>query len=94
MAYAETILEGTVLPDGLLVLDEHMPLPVGRVTVVVRPHETPEQAKRTWWEILQEGRLLLEQSGKSFLTDDDMNQYIAWLNESDHFDELLKRKMN
>ena len=48
MAYAETILEGTVLPDGLLVLDEHMPLPVGRVTVVVHPDGTPGRAWRTW----------------------------------------------
>lgn len=36
MSLTETVLEGTIQPDGTLVLDEKPNLPAGRVTVVLR----------------------------------------------------------
>ena len=36
MSLTETVIEGTVQPDGTLILDEPTKLPAGRVTVVVR----------------------------------------------------------
>lgn len=36
MSHAETVIEGTIKPDGTLVLDEKPDLPPGRVTVVLR----------------------------------------------------------
>jgi len=37
MSLTETVIEGTIQPDGTLVLDEKPNLPAGRVTVVLRP---------------------------------------------------------
>jgi hypothetical protein len=36
MSLSETVIEGTIQPDGTLVLDEKPNLPAGRVTVVLR----------------------------------------------------------
>ena len=36
MSLSETVVEGTIQPDGTLVLDEKPKLPAGRVTVVLR----------------------------------------------------------
>jgi hypothetical protein len=36
MSHTETVIEGTIEPDGTLVLDEKPNLPAGRVTVVLR----------------------------------------------------------
>ncbi len=36
MSLTETVIEGTIQPDGSLVLDEPTKLPAGRVTVVLR----------------------------------------------------------
>lgn len=37
MSLTETVLEGTIQPDGTLVLDEPTKLPAGRVQVFVQP---------------------------------------------------------
>jgi hypothetical protein len=37
MALGETVIEGTLKPDGTLELDKKPDLPAGRVTVVLRP---------------------------------------------------------
>ncbi len=37
MNFMETVIGGTIQPDGTLVLDEKPSLPPGRVHVVVRP---------------------------------------------------------
>ena len=36
MSLTETVIEGTIQPDGSLVLDEPTKLPAGRVTVIVQ----------------------------------------------------------
>jgi len=36
MSLTETVLEGTIQPDGTLVLDEPTRLPAGRVQVIVQ----------------------------------------------------------
>ena len=36
MSLIETVIEGTIQPDGTLVLDEKLNLPAGRATIVVR----------------------------------------------------------
>jgi hypothetical protein len=40
MSLTETVVEGTLRPDGTLVLDEKPNLPAGRVTVVLRQTAT------------------------------------------------------
>jgi hypothetical protein len=51
MSRAETVIQGTIQPDGTLVLDEKPTLPAGRVTVVLRPES--EAAAPTIDQFLQ-----------------------------------------
>lgn len=48
----ETVVEGTILPDGTLVLDEATRLPAGRVQVRVQPLE-PGPPGNPFWEMMQ-----------------------------------------
>jgi hypothetical protein len=53
MALTETLIEGTIQPDGTLVLDEKSSLPPGRVAVVLR--WVPEAATKDdhFWQRMQ-----------------------------------------
>jgi hypothetical protein len=59
MVRTETVIEGTIQPDGSLVLDEKPNLPAGRVTVVLRrmvedaaPNDDPFwQRMQSMWAI-------------------------------------------
>jgi hypothetical protein len=61
MSLIETVVEGTLQPDGTLVLDEKPNLPAGRVTVVLRqetelvlPKDDPFwQRMQAMWDIPQ-----------------------------------------
>lgn len=58
MSLAETIVEGTIQPDGSLVLDQKPSLPPGRVRVVVQAED--------WWSYLQRYRREVDQAGAPF----------------------------
>ena len=54
MSRAEMVVEGTIEPDGTLVLDEQPNLPAGRVTVVVRPRDEPTAPRDdSFWRRMQ-----------------------------------------
>ena len=58
MSLTETVVEGTLKPDGTLELDERPNLPAGRVRVTVRTED--------WWSYLRRCRAELEASGAAF----------------------------
>ena len=52
MSLSEMVVEGTLKPDGTLELDEKLPLPAGRVQVIVQP--LPELPKDDpFWQMMQ-----------------------------------------
>jgi hypothetical protein len=54
MGLTETVIEGTIQPDGTLVLDRKPNLPPGRVTVVVRQQsEVPVPRDEPFWQRMQ-----------------------------------------
>lgn len=52
MSLTETVIEGTLQPDGTLVLDEKPNLPPGRVTVIVQSVPTLP-AGDPFWDMMQ-----------------------------------------
>lgn len=54
MNQIETVFEGTIQPDGTLVLDEPTKLPAGRVTVVLRQEAEMAQPKAdSFWQRME-----------------------------------------
>jgi len=92
MSLAETVVEGTLKPDGTLELDHKPNLPAGRVTVVLRVNaEATPALSEDWWQYLQRSRRELEAAGSAFMNELEVDAHIAWLRESDPIDELLRR---
>lgn len=89
MSFTETVVTGTLKPDGTLELDQKPELPAGRVTVVLR-QEAPA-AKEGWWPFMQAVRKRMEEVGCGFLDEKEMQAHIDWLREEDRFDELLRQ---
>ena len=87
----ETTVEGTLQPDGSLVLDSKPNLPPGRVTVVLRQESNAPPPQEDWWQHLQRIRAEREASGYPFMNDEEVNAHIEWLREGDYIDELLKK---
>ena len=54
MDVTETTLEGTIQPDGSLILDGPTSLPPGRVEVVVRPATKPQANGAAFLRMLRE----------------------------------------
>ena len=48
MSPTEAVIEGTIQPDGSLVLDEPTKLPAGRVTVVLRQEAEVKPSQLLW----------------------------------------------
>ncbi len=78
----ETVIEGTVNPDGSLLLDEALDLPPGRVTVVVRQESVDDDPSEDWWEFMQRSRRELEAAGSKFMNDAESEAHINWLRNS------------
>lgn len=78
MNVTETVVTGTLKPDGTLELDRKPELPAGRVTVVLR-QETP--AKEGWWPAMQAARKQMEEAGCHFMDEQEMKSHIDWLRE-------------
>ena len=96
MAIQEIVIGGTLKPDGALELDHKPDLAPGRVTVVLRqeaPAAAPAPAEEGWWPCMQRIRARLEASGASFMDEEEMNAYIAWMREDDDRIERIYQEM-
>jgi hypothetical protein len=56
MSLSEVVIEGTLKPDGTLVLDQKPNLPPGRVQVMVRPMTSESAGQRGVLEVIAEIR--------------------------------------
>lgn len=91
MSLNETVIEGTLKPDGTLVLDEKPNLPPGRVTVVLRQEAEVKPPQEDWWQYMQRSRRELEAAGAKFMNEAEVKAHIEWLREGDPIDEMLQR---
>jgi hypothetical protein len=91
MILNETVIEGTLKPDGTLELDQKPDLPPGRVKVVLRQEAASQPPLEDWWQFMRRSRHELEASGARFMNESDVNAHIEWLREGDPIDELLQR---
>jgi hypothetical protein len=90
MSLIETVVEGTLQPDGTLLLDAKPNLLPGRVTVMLRQKAETPPPQEDWWQHLQRIRAEREASGYPFMNDEEVQAHIDWLREGDYIDELLK----
>ena len=93
MSRTETVLEGTLKPDGTLELDEKPKLSPGRVTVVLRQESEPTSAKEGWWPYMQRVRVEREAAGYHFLTEAEMEAHLQWLRDDEDRIDRLYREM-
>lgn len=85
----EATVQGTLQPDGTLVLDTNPELPPGRVTVVLRQETKGVVPQEDWWQHLQRIRAEREASGYPFMNDEEVTAHIEWLREGDQIDKML-----
>src|SRR5687767_4702544 len=91
MSQTQVEVQGTLQPDGTLVLDEKPNLPPGRVRVLVQVVPNKAPPTETLMELLQRSRRELEAAGSHFMNEQELNAHIEWLREGDHIDELLRQ---
>jgi hypothetical protein len=90
---ATQVIEGTLRPDGTLEVTDKLALPPGRVRVTVETVPAPPQLGEDWWSYLQRARAELEQTGATFSTGQQVNDYIDQLrSESDKADAIYWEK--
>lgn len=87
----ETTIEGTLQPDGTLVLDGKPDLLPGRVTVVLRQEAKAPPPEEDWWQFLLAARKRIEEAGCRFMNDEEVQAHIEWLREGDQIDDLLRQ---
>ena len=90
MSLIETVIEGTIQPDGTLVLDEKLNLRAGRVKVVLRQEAEAKPLSENWWQYLQRVRAEREAAGYPFMNEQEMNAHMEWLHAPDQIDEMLR----
>jgi hypothetical protein len=83
------IVQGTLKPDGTLVLDEKPALPPGRVQITLQPAPEATLAVGDWWECLQRIRAEREARGYPFMTEEETTAWIEELRDQgeDRIDE-------
>lgn len=72
MSLTETVIEGTLQPDGTLVLDQRPNLSPGRVQVVLRQKAEPTPPQESWWQFMQNARKKMEEAGCRFMDEKEM----------------------
>jgi tetratricopeptide (TPR) repeat protein len=91
MSLMQVEVQGTLHPDGTLVLDEKPNLPPGKVRVVVQPVPEVPPAHEDWWQCLQRLRARREAAGYPFLDERQMAEHLDWLHdEDDRIDRLYR----
>ncbi len=76
MSQNETIVLGTLKPDGTLELDHKPSLAPGRVTVVLRQESELPPNHDDWWTCMQRTRQELEAAGAKFMNDEEVEAQI------------------
>ena len=91
MSSSETIVGGTLQPDGTLILDSKPNLPPGRVTVVLRLESANiSPFEDDWIEFLLSARKRMDGAKCHFTNDAEAPAHVDWLRESDLIDNLLR----
>jgi hypothetical protein len=93
MTLNEVVIDGTLQPDGTLVLDSKPGLLPGRVKVVVR-QESPAIAGEGWWPYMQRVRAEREAAGYHFMDEAEMNAHVQWLREDEDRIDQIYREMD
>jgi len=93
MSLNETVIEGTLKPDGTLDLDEKPNLPPGRVTVVLRQEAVVKPAEEGWWPLMQRIRTEREAAGYHFMPEAEMNSHLMWLRDDEERMDTLYREI-
>jgi hypothetical protein len=87
-------VQGTLRPDGTLVLDEKPNLPPGRVKVVLQavggPHATPQESLL---EYVMRTRREAEARGSHFMNDEEVTAWVEELRAEDDRIEEAYRQM-
>jgi hypothetical protein len=91
MGQTRVEVQGTLQPDGTLLLDEKVKLPPGRVRVVVQAMPEKVPPTETLLEFVQRSSHELEAAGSPFMDERELNAHIEWLRECDTIDEWLGR---
>jgi hypothetical protein len=76
MSQIQREVQGTLRPDGTLLLDEALNLPPGRVTVVVKPASEAQPLQEDWWQYMQRVRAEREAAGYSFMNEAEVTGWI------------------
>jgi hypothetical protein len=92
MHLTETVVAGTLKPDGTLELDEKPNLSPGRVTVILR-QESPPPAQEGWWPYMQRVRAEREAAGYHFMNEAEMEAHLQWLRDDEDRIERIYREM-
>lgn len=92
MSLTETVIEGTMKPDGTLELDEKPNLSPGRVTVVLRQESEPA-TQEGWWPYMQRVRAEREAAGYHFMNEAEMDAHLQWLREDEDRIDRIYREM-
>ena len=79
MSLTETVIEGTLKPDGTLELDVKPNLPPGRVKILLRQEAPTKPQLEDWWQYMQRTRLELEAMKYSTMTESQVQSHIEWL---------------
>jgi hypothetical protein len=83
------LFEGTIEPDGTLVLDGPTNLPPGRVVVAVQ--HAGEASNGDWWGRLQDGRRQLEVMNYPTMTAQEARSHVEWLRgDDDRIEEVYR----
>jgi hypothetical protein len=94
MSLTETVIEGTLKPDGTLELDQKPSLSPGRVTVVLRQESEPTPAKEGWWPYMQRVRAEREAAGYHFMNEAAMEGRLLWLRDDEERIDRIYREMD
>ena len=82
MSLIETTVQGTLQPDGTLMLDATPNLSPGRVTVVLRQQAAPvPPPSDDWFQFLMAARKRMEEAGCHFMNDEEVASHIDWLRD-------------
>jgi hypothetical protein len=69
----QVLIQGTLRPDGIVVLAQAPPLRAGPVEVLIRVIPESGPTGETWWEYLQRARAELLEKGQAFRTKEEID---------------------
>lgn len=92
MMLKEVAVTGTLKPDGSLELDEKPGLPPGRVKILLCAefHPTERSEEEGLLEFMQNARSRMLRAGCHFMDEQEVQEHVAWLHQSDPIDDLLR----